>query len=123
MPKSGGVAFGGLARLHGDIGAVSGDGQHPPRNSTPRVHDLLAQLAGEGLLAPLIAAPAGVPVVDHVGGFGGVHAAVASAGPRVLHLDGQDLIGGKGINAFVLVAVGGEDSGQILDGEIAHRRR
>ena len=123
MPKFGGVAFCGLTRLHGDIGAVSGDRQHPPLHSGPRVHNLLAQLTGESLLAPLIAAPAGVPVVDHIGGFGGVHAAVTPAGSCVLHLDGQHLIGRKGINAFVLVAVGGKNSGQILDGEIAYRRR
>ena len=29
----------------------------------------------------------------------------------------------QGINAFVLVAVGGEDSGQMLDGEVAHHHR
>ena len=113
MPKSCGIAFGGLARLHGDIGAVSGDCQHPPLHSGPCVHDLLAQLTGEGLLVPLIAAPAGVPVVDHIGSLGGVHAAVTPTGPRVLHLNGQHLIGRKGVNAFVLVDGGGENSGQI----------
>ncbi len=115
MPKSGGVTFCGLVRFHGNIGAVSRNRQHPPLHNSSRIHDILARLTGDGLLTPLVAASASVPVVHHIDGFGGVHAAAASACARILHLDGQHLTGRKSINAFVLVAVGREDISQIPD--------
>ena len=39
---------------------------------------------------PLVAAAVHGPVVDHVDGFGGVHAAVAAVGGGVLGLDVED---------------------------------
>ena len=59
--------------------------------------------AGNTPVGPLIAAVCG-PVVDHVDGLGGVHAAVAVVGGGVLDLNREDLVGFKGMGAAVLIA-------------------
>ena len=110
LPKPGGVALGGLIRLHGDVGAVAGDAEYPAGDGHAFLHSLLAQFPGDGLVGPLVSAAVCGPVVDHVDGFGGVHAAVAAVGGGVLHLDREDLIWLKGVGAVVLVAICGRDS-------------
>ena len=69
------------------------------------LHGLLAQLPGDGPVGPLVAAAVCGPVVDHVDGLGGVHAAVAAVGGGVLRLDGEGLIGFKGVGAIISIAV------------------
>ena len=68
------------------------------------LHGLLAQLSSDGPV-PLVAAAVCGPVVDHVDGFGGVHATVAAVGGGVLRLDGEGLIGFKGVGAIISIAV------------------
>ena len=109
LPKPGGVALGGLVRLHGDVGAVAGDAEHPAGDGHAFLHGLLAQLPGDGPVGPLVAAAVCGPVVDHVDGLGGVHAAVPAVGGGVLYLDGEDLVGFKGVGAAIFIAACGRD--------------
>lgn len=107
LPKPGGVALGGLIRLHGDVGAVAGDAEHPAGNEYAVFHGLLAQFPGDGPVGPLVAAAVGGPVVDHVDGFGEVHAAVAALRGGVPDLDREDLIGFKSMRTTVFVTISG----------------
>lgn len=105
LPKLGGVAIGGLLRFHGDVGAVAGDAEYPAGDGHTFLHGLLAQLPGDSPVGPLVATTVCSPVVDHVDGLDGVHAAVAAVGGSVPNLDGEDLVGLKGVGAVVLVAI------------------
>ena len=87
--------MGGLIRLHGDVGAFAEDAEHPAGDGHAFLHGLLAQLPGDGPVGPLVAAAICGPVVDHVDGLGGVHAAVAAVGGGVLNLDREDLVGAQ----------------------------
>jgi len=102
----------GLPWLHGDVGAVAGDAEYPAGDGNAFLHGLLAQFPSDGPVRPLVGAAVCGPVVDHVDGLGGVHAAVAAVDGGVPNLDGEDLVGFKGVDAVVLVAVCGWDCKQ-----------
>ena len=71
---------------------VTGDAEHPAGNGYAFFHGLLAQFPGDGPFGSLVAAAVCGPVVDHVDGFGVVHATVAAVGGGVLYLDREDMV-------------------------------
>ena len=123
MPKPGGVALGGLIRLYGDVGAVAGDAEHSVGDGHAFLHSLLAQFLGDGPVGPLVSAAVCGPVVDHVDGLGGIHAAVTAVGGGVLDLDRENLVGLKSVGAVVLIAVCGWDCKQSFCGQVNHHGR
>ena len=123
LPKSAGIALGGLIWLHGNVGAAAGDAEHSAGDGYAFLHGLLAQLPGDGPVGPLVAAAVCGPVVDHVDGLGGVYAAAAAVGGGVPDLDGEDLIGLKGVETAVLVGVGGWDGEQTFYRQVDHHGR
>ena len=123
MPKPFGVAPGSLLRLHSDVGPVRRDTKHPALHRLPGLHNILAQVSGKRLVAPFVAAAVRGPVVDHVDGLGGIHAAVPAAGPGVLYLNRQNVIGLEGEDAYIFVVLRRADDQQSLHGNVQGRRR
>ena len=66
LPKPGGVALGGLIRLHGDIGAVAGNAEHPAGDRNAFLHGLLTQLSGDGPIRSIIGTAACGPIVNKI---------------------------------------------------------
>ena len=66
---------------------VGRDAQHAPLYGDSLIHDFLSRFMGCRLEFPLIAFSAGITVVDHVNGFGGVHAAGSSGCAGIFHLN------------------------------------
>lgn len=102
LPKPGGVALGGLIRLHGDVGAVTGDAEHPAGDRHAFLHGLMTQLPGDGPVGSLVAAAVYGPVVD---GLGEVHAVVAATRRGVLNLGRENLVESKSMGAVPPIAI------------------